>query len=66
MTHVKLVVISDFTTSPFDGLYVKLSDVSLCSVVPTNHLYDAVPPFVGVAVYVTGVPGQTEFASSEI
>src|ERR1039457_1439808 len=55
------------TRSPDAGLYVNV-DKFVPTIAPfTFHTYDGVvPPFVGVAVNVTGVPAQTLFVDAEM
>ena len=55
------------TRSPDAGLYVNM-DRFVPTIIPfTFQTYDGVvPPFVGVAVNVTGVPAQTLFADAEM
>jgi len=59
VTQLRFEVITHRTLSPFAGLYVKV-----CELVPaftpfTFHWYTGVvPPFIGVALNVTDVPGQ--------
>jgi hypothetical protein len=65
--HVTEEVRTQLTTSPFSGLKVNVEALVPALTAFTFHWYcGEVPPLIGVALKVTGVPSQTGFAEGEM
>jgi hypothetical protein len=64
--QLRLEVMIRYTWSLFTGVYVNVAPPEPVAILFRYHWNTGVPPFIGVAVNVTGAPSQTGFCPAEI